>query len=548
MTELQITLYSGVPFNNKYKDVLFVSRETRETFLNNYSIVDNFTVNRFEIINDNETVVDITNDYNGFECNYAKVHTKLQPETSNEIYERDTFYFVNSARQIGTNVVRLTLEKDVFQTDFNKYNYNISDYQIPQIKNGRCILTNDEQDDFANIKNKSILTAMKEYNKKITFTPLFTQSATQNICYIVFEFTLNNGLNTFCGITDKPCFVLGGAVHLPSTYYLYRDIMLGLQSSHIYIADNQTNMEILHTYLIPQSMIDTTLFANLKNAELRGGNSATNVGVKYGSFEGQLATNYGHYYKDTKTITVTPEKDKMTLVGTLQNQIELPYNSQNYEIKLDITIASTFHINLFCNNQSIDLTGNFEMSYLQNSYNEFVSAHENGLAIKGIANVLNLVGAVGGAISGNPTALLTGGKAITNIAGDIAEYIDLKNQPSKIATQMNIDNDLLFYNLIGKFVCEPSNIIEIQKNAKYYGDKVDFLTSLSLYYKTNTYTEYSTTYTVNFDYFQFANLELIANLPENTKTTIENMFLQGIRVWYNPTKFLQTIERKEIQA
>ena len=60
MTELQITLYSGVPFNNKYKDVLFVSRETRETFLNNYSVGDNFAVNRFEIINDNETIVDNT--------------------------------------------------------------------------------------------------------------------------------------------------------------------------------------------------------------------------------------------------------------------------------------------------------------------------------------------------------------------------------------------------------------------------------------------------------------------------------------------------------
>lgn len=547
MTELQITLYSGVPFNNKYKDVLFVSRETRETFLNNYSVGDNFAVNRFEIINDNETIVDITNNYNGFECNYAKVHTKLQPETSNQIYERDTFYFVNSARQIGTNVVRLTLEKDVFQTDFNKYNYSITDYQIPQIKNGRCILTNNEQDDFANIKNKTLLTVMKEYNKKITFTPLYPAITDYHQVYVVFEYTTNKGISTYCGIVSLPTFVLGVDTYVSGQSYHFGDIINALNNPHIYYSQsNNEQIDVIHVYIIPSLMIDKTKFSKLNNAYLMASN--TQINIYYGEFNGTADTLTGHFYFDTKTETINVSSDTYTSIGTLERQIELPYNSQNYEVKIDITIASSFHVNLFCNNQSIDLTNNFELSFVVNEYNKYVAQHQSTMAIRQLTDTINLVGSIASFSQGNGTSIITLANTMTDMASNIGELFDMQSRPTTLQCEKNVDNDLIAYNLIGIFESEPSNIIEIQKNAKYFGDKVDFLTNLTLYYKTNTYTENNVSYTINFDYFQFANLELIANLPENIKTTIENMFLQGIRIWYNPTKFLQTIERKEIQV
>lgn len=544
MTELQITLYSGVPFNNKYKDVLFVSRETRETFLNNYSIGDNFTVNRFEIINDNETVVDITNDYNGFECNYAKVHTKLQPETSNEIYERDTFYFVNSARQIGTNVVRLTLEKDVFQTDFNKYNYSISDYQIPQIKNGRCILTNDEQDDFANIEDKTTLTNLLNSNDTYSATSLWEKSQTFTHVHAVMHF-VDPTFGEFVAISKNSFSVYDNSTNVYP--YGIDTLLTSIASNDVfYIGTASMQLTVLNLYLIPQELLTNLDTTNMNTGYFKYTMPQGHQNVEYWLTQNSVGIVQTKNHTISKTFNF--EEYKKVSVGTYSHQIELENNGKSHTISLQFIFSSNLQVLLVGNNQIIDIAQDFEFSIFKSALAEFLTTHKNSLAIKGVSNALNLLTAGFGAMSGNPTSLLGFGKTITNIAGDFAEFSDLGNQPLKLQVESNSNWNIYNLNGIGVFKWTALNKNEIQKNAKYYGDKVDFLTNLSLYYKTNTYTENSTTYTVNFDYFQFANLELIANLPENTKTTIENMFLQGIRVWYNPTKFLQTIERKEIQV
>ena len=37
-TETTVNVYAGVPFNNKYKDVLFVSRDTLASYLSQFEI------------------------------------------------------------------------------------------------------------------------------------------------------------------------------------------------------------------------------------------------------------------------------------------------------------------------------------------------------------------------------------------------------------------------------------------------------------------------------------------------------------------------------
>ena len=119
-TEITVDIYAGVPFNTKYQNVLFVNTQTRDLFLSHYSAGNQFTVGRFDIINDNQAIIDISNEYGTMSVNYLKVHKKLYPETSNSTFEYDLFYFVDHTLQIGTNVVRLFLELDIFQTYFVK--------------------------------------------------------------------------------------------------------------------------------------------------------------------------------------------------------------------------------------------------------------------------------------------------------------------------------------------------------------------------------------------------------------------------------------------
>ena len=106
-TEITVDIYAGVPFNTKYQNVLFVNTQTRDLFLSQYSAGNQFTVGRFDIINDNQAIIDISNEYGTMSVNYLKVHKKLYPETSNSTFEYDLFYIVDHTLQIGTNVVRL---------------------------------------------------------------------------------------------------------------------------------------------------------------------------------------------------------------------------------------------------------------------------------------------------------------------------------------------------------------------------------------------------------------------------------------------------------
>lgn len=548
MTGLELTLYSGVPFNNKYKDVLLVSRETRETFLSTYSIGNSFNVNRFEIINDTEAIIDITNAFNGFECNYAKVHTTLTPETTLQTTERDAFYFVNSARQIATNVVRLTLEKDVFQTDFNKYDYQKQEYVLPLIKNGRCILTGNQED--FDIKEKMTLTQLSNSNVAYSTTPLFEKSENLTKVYAVMHYVDDTG--EFVAISKNVMSIYDNSSD--AAPYSLTSLLSSIYKKDNFIVNSASkSINVLNLYLIPQEYLQ-----NLNTDNLATGAYSYNIAghttlVEYWVTENIFGTPETKIHYKYKYIDV--EEYQKTMVGTYSHQIELEKNGQNQLIGIRFVFASSFQMLLIANNQIIDIAQDFEYSVFESEFGAYLTNNKNGLAIKGISNALNLLSSGVGLGTGNSTALLGFGKTITNIAGDIADFADLRDKPLKIQTESNAHANIYLLNGVGLFKWDALNKDEIEKNSKYYGYKVDYLTNFTFKHKelikyNRQISSYPRPvyeqYKVNFDYLQFANLELIAYLPENTKRTIEEMFLNGVRIWYEKDKFLTTFERETI--
>lgn len=540
MTGLELTLYSGVPFNNKYKDVLLASNFYLQPFLNQYSIGDSFEVNRFEIINDTEAIIDITNDYNGFECNYAKVHTTLTPETTGVTTERDTYYFVNSARQIATNVVRLTLEKDVWQTDFNRYDYKTQAYNRPVIKNGRCILTNKDVDEFANIEERTTLTPLSNSNDLYSATPLWEKTETNTKVYAVMHYVDETG--EFLAISKNTMSIYDNSTNV-FPYSLSTLISSIYNKDDFYIGGTASKITVLNLYLIPQEYMTNFDTTNLQTGaysyHLLGQTTQVEYWLTENTF-GTPETKIKFVYK-----SINFEEYKKVSVGTYTHQIELENNGQSHIVGVRMIFSSNFQMLLVANNQIIDIAQDFEYSVFESTLGTYLANNKNGLAIKGVSNALNLLSSGVGLATGNPTALLGFGKTVSNIAGDFAEFADMGNQPLKLQTESNLHSNLYLLNGIGLFKWTALNKNEIQKNAKYYGDKVDFLTNLAPTFTLQIRTdENNKQYIVEFDYFQFANLELVANLPENTKRTIENMFLNGIRIWYNAGHFLDTIERR----
>lgn len=547
MTGLELTLYSGVPFNNKYKDVLFVSRETRETFLNQYTIGNSFEVNRFEIINDTEAIIDVANSYNGFECNYAKVHSTLTPETTGKTTERDTFYFVNSARQIATNVVRLTLEKDVFQTDFAKWDYQKQKDAIPLIKNGRCILTNNQENyGFENIEERKTLTPLSNSNYNYSSNPLWDKTEASTKVYAIMHYIDSKG--EFLAISKNTMSIYDKSTNV-FPYALDTLISSIYNKDDFFIGGTSTKITVLNLYLIPQEYMTGFDTSNLQTGAYKYTLENQTTQVEYwltSSTFGTPETKIKYIYK-----SINFEEYKNVSVGTYAHQIALENNGPSHTVGVRMIFSSNFQMLLIANNQIIDIAQDFEYSVFESTLGAYIANNKNGLAIKGVSNALNLLSSGIGLTAGNPAALLGFGQTVSSIAGDFAEFADMGNKPLKLQTESNLHSNLYLLNGIGIFKWAAANQNEIQKNSKYYGHKVDFLTNLELNYEKITtpfYDENNKKYFVNFDYYQFANLEIVANLPENTKRTIENMFLNGIRVWYNKSQFLNTIEKRNYVA
>ena len=195
-TETTVNVYAGVPFNNKYHDVLFVSRDTLTSYLSQFEIGQSVTANRFEIIDDTQAILDLTNDFECMNANFCKVHRKIMPETNEDAYEYDSYYFVTRARQIATNVIRLYLELDVFQTQFNKYAYNDADAdsqsKIPQIKNSIVNMTTDN-DMLAIAKHYYSPIPFEKFNQLTVYKPFDVNFLTNKNFYLAFKYIEENG-------------------------------------------------------------------------------------------------------------------------------------------------------------------------------------------------------------------------------------------------------------------------------------------------------------------------------------------------------------------
>jgi hypothetical protein len=559
-TETTVNVYAGVPFNNKYKDVLFVSRETLTSYLSQFEIGQSVTSNRFEIIDETQAIIDLTNDFECMNANYCKVHRKIMPETNEDVYEYDSYYFVTRARQIATNVIRLYLELDVFQTQFNKYDYNVNMQEelpekIPQIKNSIITMTTNKEEltkaghFYSNVEKEM-------FNANITYSPFIN---TGNECSIIIKYIEEKGgmesvaflTRTHTqGVSPDPqkVYRLFTNNKTQNNYFEFSEFVKTLTTSKkIYDElNNAFNIEILGIYFVPSFYL-ADVFSQIETNSYKvfvKDNASSTFYYILQSFSG---LNFEHIIEKT----LTPQPNTQMAVGTLENSILLEYNGNSYNVKLRICANNDFNIRLEANNKIIDVTNAFELSLLASEYGSYMQQNTNGFAIK---NVSKAVLSLAGVASGNPLSLLTATQTLSEFATEYGKIADLKKQPPKIEVDASSGTGMALMRCIGVFENIPINQNDIDKSIKYYGYRLENLTSKNFYYQEDPIyeeipgsnpPEYELTQH-NFDYFQFSNVQVVGELPQTFQTQIEQMFLSGIRIWYNANKFLQTIENKEI--
>lgn len=527
-TETTISIYSGVPFNNKYKNVLFVSRETRDTFLSSYEIGTDIKVNRFEIVDDTQAMIDVETDY-AIIANYCKVHRKLMPLSNENVYEYDSFYFVNRCVQIATNVVRLYLEIDAFQTYFNRYDYQAQAYEIPQIKNSNLITTTGNY----GIPAKNIVEP-SDFNGSTFITPLIAQSD-QNTKKVkaIFHFTTKSG--EFIAIS-KTTFNIDTGNAYP---YDLSTLMSSIYSKQkFYIdANTQEDIDVLKIWLIPYEYLDTADFTLYNEGFYRYNYAGSNLDIKYYISTSNAGIIPTYTYSKSTTITsADTDAYVISTVGTQAHQIELPYNSQSYTVKIDFVFGNSFQMFLNANNSMIEITDDFEFSLPESVYGEYVQQHENGLAIKQISTVINTMISGASLFAGNPAGIIPLTKSIENVGSEIANIKDLKKQPLQVKSTPNCITMIKLANGIGIYGSLGFNFMYMQRIISYFGKRVQNLISKSF--------SYGMANILNFEYIQFSDVEIIAKIPENFKHIFETMFTNGVRIWYRSDNFLNTIDSR----
>ena len=526
-TEIKVDIYSGVPFNTKYQNVLFVDKQTRDLFLSQYSVGNEITVGRFDIINDNQAIIDISNDYGTMSVNYIKVHKTLRPETSNSTFEYDMYYFVDHTLQIATNAVRLFLDLDIFQTYFVKYNYQTETYEIPQIKNSRCEISTD----FAPTEKMTVLDPTN-FDGYADMNELFAKVQNYNRVHAVIHFTSTNG--EYTAISKYAMAMYPATSSYPYDLKTFLSTIYSKQK--FYFDSSLQDINAINVYLIPDEMISSATFDNFSTGYYSYTLGGNQIHAEY-----YVSSNLGiPAYEYNANKLYSPKITKQCSIGTLNHQIDVPYISKEYSINVKFIFGNTFQCFLSTNNQIIEITNDFEYTLLESAYAEYMQSHTNGLAIKNISNAINMISSITGLVKGSAGSIVSLTQTMSNIAGEYASIIDLQNQPLKINATTSTMTNILCYNGIGIFENQPSNKLEIEKTEKYFGYKMNFLTS-------KTFSFMSANSNKNFDYYKFSNVEITGKLQESFKTRFEQMFLNGVRFWYTTSKFLDTIENTEQQ-
>lgn len=112
------------------------------------------------------------------------------------------------------------------------------------------------------------------------------------------------------------------------------------------------------------------------------------------------------------------------------------------------------------------------------------------------------------------------------------QFNDIKTSPSQYSNLSSAISNKVFANkyAVSVYLVSPRNINDVKKYHEIYGYEIN---------KTLDNFSFTTIRNhENFDYISFVSLFIHANIPRDMEETIEQILTNGVRFWYDYTKFL----------
>ena len=546
---LELTFYKGVPFDSENENVLFCSKQKRDEFLEQYEInvvpielKDKWFLNG----TDEQCFLTVSLNQEPFNANYLKViQTLVEPKTFVET-RRVLFFFINSYRQGSENSIELNLTLDKWNSYFMREENE--EINVPLLKNIVAI-----QGHYYN-ENSGLTEIIEKGN-------IISDFRNENLLF-------GGGLETYKLLihmtTVSP--ILNETVLISDSNLFYTDaleILNNMSRTETFNATHGTTTEsnikftIMNCYLVPVALLVSFIEqrSNFGTAKFNFSIETTTTPITseatfaIGSvLDLSSGTNYiTTSVSATKTYQVTPNKNELTYVGSLNNLTMLPYINKPYDVTIRYCIANAFSVVMCVNGKTIDLTNDFSTNFVYNEYTQYLAQNSNSInqtqQTKLFGSIIATLGSIGAIATGNVGAGIIGtiGSGLniySTITSQKAKEKDIEQRPQQVVNNINSIMNLVMFNGVDVYRFTPENKNDIQAYNEYFGFGFgDFIETLNLTPSADD----------RFKYFKTETIQIIGDFNFDVKKYLEYLFKRGLRVWYNGKHFLDSMKQKLTQ-
>lgn len=544
---LTIYIYKNVPFQPNNENVLFIDNDNAKLeYLSQYLEGTKTNIQKFF---SNEKYFDLDILYE--DCNYMAIYD----DRSTTPYK---YFFIQKAYFVSNGAVRYELTLDDWFTYGNRINMHPS---------RMCAGHYDCVDIINPLQARRTINFEENGEKEIYIKHnlLRSWSVSQKATIIACVQTADEGALIFMCYVENNTRILNKAISWLA-YNKYANTLtdpqfLTYETMKVFIVsdcDIVSKLQNLYgTSCLKQILVgvqsttaDDPVFYRYYEAENTG-----QSGVFYDNTIDKLELVHEKPFNAYRTYDeITNDLKHKYFVGTFTNSQELKIDSlTNPYININMYIFATRKIEFYLEfeNMHINITNEFETPFINDNYTLYMARNQATIDAQNKANAINLASSIGtaglsfalaGATGG--ASLMLGASAITNTlsygvknAQQRANIENAKNQIDRTdglygGGILTLNNGIYVYEIRAKDTDKAQNdyINNFGTNQQIFIDR------FMAYYGSERY---------NFNFIQFDDINIYGEFAYDIKINFENMFKNGVRIWYDTTTFLQSVNYKK---
>ncbi len=517
---MNIYLFSGVPFDNTYKNV-FVNHYNNDSVLHelirfNYLLAEVGSVAKYNCITN---TLNVERKY--INCNYVVITDIIDGEY------KEYYYFVSDVVIASTSTIQLSLELDVFHTY----------YGLATIKNSKVIQCSCMHDLYNNISNYTIpIDKLSSKTSPRDTTYLYERNNTTYTLIAVIS--PSSELLQQNDTINKYILMRTGSFN---DMILYKNALLKQK-----IKPTPTGAEYTITlydmYIIPYDITGKYTYNTTNDVYVKVND---NTDLAFHRLSAITTPSVNMY-----SVSVKLSPIYTFIVGTKSNNVKIDGNGETLTFYVNLYIDNYGSINVLLQygDNVLDLTSDFAVDVYNDEYYIWKNQNKNTLKAQNKTNYINGAMSIASSVVGLGMGLSTGSvngiasgtlgiaNSITGMAtNEMNRKATLKDAKQKTASRNDITSANNTYTLLyGVYIekYEPINIDDILDDVNWYG-------FLFTRYDSNIKSSINTGLANNYINIQCDDVNIVCDKCDvSSLNKLKAIFNGGTRIWSSIDKSL----------